>query len=73
MGLATVIIKTGESLPRGYNYQRTFNAFQGGGINVLLVLPEVLQIDKSGYRACRIRPLVPLSRLMLSDENQWGT
>jgi len=30
MGLATVIIKTGESLPRGYNYQRTFNAFQGG-------------------------------------------
>ena len=66
-----MIMRSGNAPPSQYITAPSMR-FRGG-INVLLVLPEVLQIDKSGYRACRIRPLVPLSRLMLSDENQWGT
>ena len=53
MGLATVIIKTGERLPRGYNYHRTFNAFQGGGINVLVVQPEVQQMANIAQRVLK--------------------
>ncbi len=52
MGLATVIIKTGESLPRGYNYHRTFNAFQGG-------INKAKQLSYIHIR--RLKPLVSVS------------
>ena len=48
----TTMIKGGEkALPSQYITAPSMR-FRGG-INVLLVLPEVLQIDKSGYRACK--------------------
>ena len=64
MGLATVIINTGERLPRGYNYHRTFNAFQGGyqcfvgttdGTTGTYIRPEA-----SKYMAFRSRLWAPI-------------